>query len=72
MVLDASLTIVLANREARRLFSLGSTDATRPLRDAEVALRPSDLRTPVERALRKRQQLVVHDVVGIARRTGRH
>jgi two-component system CheB/CheR fusion protein len=53
----------LANREARRLFSLGSTDATRPLRDAEVALRPSDLRTPVERALRKRQQLVVHDVV---------
>jgi two-component system CheB/CheR fusion protein len=63
MLIDPSLTIVLANKEARRLFSLGSADATRPLRDAEAALRPSDLRTPVERALRKRQQLVVHDVV---------
>jgi two-component system CheB/CheR fusion protein len=63
IVLDSTLTIVLANREARRLFSLGSADATRPLRDAEAALRPSDLRTPVERAFRKRQEVVIHDVV---------
>src|SRR5262249_28944603 len=62
MVLDPSMNIVLANREARRLFSLGSADTARPLRDAEVALRPGDLRTPVEQAMRKRQQLVVHDV----------
>jgi two-component system CheB/CheR fusion protein len=63
MVLDPGLTIILANREARRLFSLGSTDASRPLRDAEAALRPSDLRTSIERALRKRQQVVVQDVI---------
>jgi two-component system CheB/CheR fusion protein len=63
LVLDSALTIVLANREARRLFSLGSNDSTRPLRDAELSLRPNDLRTPVERAVRKRQELVVHDVV---------
>jgi two-component system CheB/CheR fusion protein len=63
LLLDSSLNIVLANREARRLFALGSNDSTRPLRDAEMALRPSDLRTPVERALRKRQEVIVHDVI---------
>jgi two-component system CheB/CheR fusion protein len=63
IVLDSSLIIVLANREARRLFSLGAADATRPLRDAEAALRPGDLQTPVERAFQKRQEVVVHDVV---------
>jgi two-component system CheB/CheR fusion protein len=56
------MTILVANREARRLLSLGSAEAGRPLREAELALRPLDLRTPIERVLRRRQPLRVPDV----------
>ena len=62
VVLDASGTIVLANRAARRMFTIGSAELGRHLRDAELYSRPADLRTPIERVQRERRPVAVHDV----------
>lgn len=62
VMLDASGYIVHANRAARRMFSIGSTDLGRHLREAELCQRPADLRTPVERAQRERRPMAVYDV----------
>src|SRR5215475_7930834 len=62
VVLDAGGTIVLANRSARRLLSIGSADIGRHLRDAEFSFRPTDLRGAVERVLRERQAATISDV----------
>jgi two-component system CheB/CheR fusion protein len=64
VVVDGGFAISVANREARRLFSLGSTDVGRPLGDLESVLQATDLRSPIEAALRKRQEVIVHDVRG--------
>ena len=63
IMVDADTNVVLTNRRARKLLSIGSAEVGRPLRDVVLSLHPVDLRTPVERALRKRQEVVVHDVV---------
>src|SRR5215469_5962350 len=62
VVLDAGGTIVLANRSARRLLSIGSADIGRHLRDAEFSFRPTDLRGAVERVMRDRQAATISDV----------
>ena len=62
VVLDASGAIVLANRAARRLLPIGSTELGRHLRDAEFSLRPVDLRTPADRVLRDRQPVALYDI----------
>ena len=63
IMVDADTNVVLTNRQARKLFSIGSAEVGRPLRDVVLSHYPVDIRTPVERALRKRQEVVVHDVV---------
>ena len=67
LVVDSESTIVLANREARRLLGLGSFEVGRPLREASLGLGSVDLRTPLERAIRTRQHVTVTDVVSEAR-----
>src|SRR5690348_2659782 len=62
VVLDATGTIALANRSARRLLSIGSTELGRHLRDAEFSFRPVDLRGPADRVLRERRPLALYDV----------
>jgi two-component system CheB/CheR fusion protein len=62
VVLDASGAIVLANRAARRLLPIGSTELGRHLRDAEFSLRPVDLRTPADQVLRDRRPVSLYDV----------
>jgi len=62
VMLDASGNIAAANRAARRMFSIGSTDLGRQLREAELYQRPADLRTPIERAQRERRPMAVYDV----------
>jgi two-component system CheB/CheR fusion protein len=62
VVLDAGGTIVLANRAARRMFSIGPAELGRHLREAEFSFRPADLREPVERVLRERRQAGIYDV----------
>jgi two-component system, chemotaxis family, CheB/CheR fusion protein len=62
VVVDAGGSIVLANRAARRLLSIGSSELGRHLRDAELYRRPIELRTPIERAQRERRPVTVYDV----------
>jgi two-component system CheB/CheR fusion protein len=62
VMLDATGNIVHANRAARRMFSIGSTDLGRHLREADLYQRPADLRTPIERAQRERRPMAVYDV----------
>src|SRR5215831_9927506 len=62
VVLDASGTIALANRAARRLLSIGSTELGRHFRDAEFSFRPADLRTAVERVIRERRPVNLYDI----------
>jgi two-component system CheB/CheR fusion protein len=62
VMLDGSGNIAAANRAARRMFSIGSTDLGRQLREAELYQRPADLRTPIERAQRERRPMAVYDV----------
>ena len=62
VMLDASGNIAAANRAARRMFSIGSTDLGRQLHEAEFYQRPADLRTPIERAQRERRPMAVYDV----------
>ncbi len=62
VMLDASGTIVHANRAARRMFSIGSTELGRHLREADLYQRPADLRTPIERAQRERRPMAIYDV----------
>ena len=67
LVVDSESTIVLANREARRLLAIGSAEVGRPLRETSLGIRMVDLRTPIERAVSKRQVVTVNDVVCEAR-----
>jgi two-component system CheB/CheR fusion protein len=62
VMLDASGNLVHANRAARRMFSIGSTELGRHLREAELYQRPADLRTPIERAQRERRPMAIYDV----------
>lgn len=62
VVLDANSIIVLANRTARRILAIGSTELGRHLREAELSYRLADLRGPVERVLRDRRQVTIYDV----------
>jgi two-component system CheB/CheR fusion protein len=62
VVIDASGNIVLANRAARRMFSIGSAELGRHLREAELYQRPTDLRAPIERAQRERRAIAIYDV----------
>jgi two-component system CheB/CheR fusion protein len=45
VVLDADGTLVMANEEARRLFSLTTGDLGRPIQDLELSYRPVELRS---------------------------
>jgi two-component system, chemotaxis family, CheB/CheR fusion protein len=62
VVIDQSGHLVLANRAARRLLSIGSAELGRHLREAELYQRPTDLRTPIERVQRERRPVAIHDV----------
>jgi two-component system CheB/CheR fusion protein len=63
VTLDASGTIALANRAARRMLSIGSSELGRHFRDAEFSARPADLRNAVERVGRERRPVNLYDVV---------
>jgi two-component system CheB/CheR fusion protein len=67
VVVDPDSSIVLANREARRIFGLGSVEVGRALRDAGIGIRMVDLQTPLQNAIRKHQPVVVYDVLYDAR-----
>lgn len=62
MILDTSSTVLLANLQARRLFSIGSADIGSPLKDGALSLRSTELRPLLEQVLRERRVLTVTDV----------
>ena len=62
VMLDASGNLVQANRSARRMFSIGSAELGRPLRDCDLYKRPADLHGPIELVQRERHPVAVHDV----------
>jgi two-component system CheB/CheR fusion protein len=62
VVIDVSGNIVLANRAARRMFSIGSAELGRHLREADLYHRPAELRTPIERVQRERRPVAIYDV----------
>jgi two-component system CheB/CheR fusion protein len=48
VVLDAAGSLVMANDQARRTFSLTLTDFGRPIQDLEISYRPVELRAQLE------------------------
>ena len=62
VVVGGRSMLLTANREARRLLSLGSSHVGRPLRQIGTS-RFTDLVEPIERVLRERRPLTVHDLV---------
>jgi two-component system CheB/CheR fusion protein len=48
VILDANGVLVMANDEARRLFSLSPSDVGRPVQDLELSYRPVELRAQLQ------------------------
>jgi two-component system CheB/CheR fusion protein len=67
VVLDASGVVVMANEEARRLFSLTASDLGRPIQDLELSYRPLELRSHLQTL---ENELHSIDVKGISWRQG--
>src|SRR5207237_7395733 len=62
LILDAEGHLVLANRSARTLFSLGPTDLGHPFKDLELSYRPVELRSGIDRAHAERKPVTMKDV----------
>ena len=62
IVVDRQGHLLLANEQARRLFSLSPADLGVPLRDLELSYRPADLRSPLEEAMQTRAPVQVKEV----------
>jgi two-component system CheB/CheR fusion protein len=69
IVLDASGALVIANEEARRLFSLSVGDLGRPIQDLELSYRPVELRSHLQTL---ETELRTIDIKGVAWRQGDH
>ena len=62
LLVGADGTVLAANRRARELFGIQTSDVGRPLQDLEVSYRPVELRAPVEDALAK-GEVEIRDVL---------
>jgi two-component system, chemotaxis family, CheB/CheR fusion protein len=69
IVLDAAGALVMANEEARRVFSLGVGDFGRAIQDLEVSYRPVELRSHLHTL---ETDLRAIEVKGIRWRSGEH
>jgi two-component system CheB/CheR fusion protein len=54
--------LTFANLAARALFGIAIEDIGRPFHDLEVSFRPTELRQPVEEAMRDRRRIAVGEV----------
>jgi two-component system, chemotaxis family, CheB/CheR fusion protein len=63
VIVDADGLLVLANANARSMFSLTPTDVGRPLKDLELSFRPVDLRSNIEIAFNERRTVALDPVV---------
>ena len=62
LVVDANGNLVLANQQARQLFSVDSRDLGRPFQDLELSYRPVELRSLIERANAERKVITAANV----------
>jgi two-component system, chemotaxis family, CheB/CheR fusion protein len=62
LIVSRSGLLTFANLPARTLFGIGLDDLGRPFQDLDVSYQPSDLRTPVEEALRERRRIGVGEI----------
>jgi two-component system, chemotaxis family, CheB/CheR fusion protein len=62
LVVDANGNLVLANQQARQLFSVDSRDLGRPFHELELSYRPVELRSLIERANAERKVITAANV----------
>jgi len=62
IVVDIQGNLVLANREARVLFNLSTTDIGRHLQDLELSYRPAELRSRIQQAYNERSSVIISEV----------
>ncbi|MGA9382985.1 MAG: PAS domain-containing protein, partial [Phormidium sp.] len=62
IVIDIQSNLVLANREARVLFNLSTTDIGRQLQDLELSYRPAELRSRIRQAYSERRTVIISEV----------
>ena len=62
VVLDPVGVLIAVNAQARRMFSLSTTDLGSPLQDLELSYRPAELRPALERALQERREVTLRGI----------
>jgi two-component system, chemotaxis family, CheB/CheR fusion protein len=62
IAVDAGGDLILANENARSLFSLSTNDVGRPLKDLEISYRPVDLRSNIELAHADRRGIALAQI----------
>jgi two-component system, chemotaxis family, CheB/CheR fusion protein len=62
VIVSRSGTLTFANLPARALFAIGIESFGRPFHELELSYQPSELRTPIEEALRERRRVPVGEV----------
>src|SRR6185436_5482487 len=62
VIVSRSGLLTFANLPARTLFGIGRADLGRPFRDLDVSYQPSELRTPLEQALRERRRIGIGEI----------
>ncbi len=62
VVIDINGNLILANEQARTMFSLSPKDLTRPFQDLELSYRPIELRSLIEQAYAERNSITLTNV----------
>ncbi len=62
IIIDSHGNLLLANEQARMLFSLSIKDLGRPFQDLELSFRPVDLRSPMQTAAAEHRSIVFPNV----------
>ncbi len=62
IIIDSDTNLLLANEQARMLFSLSINDLGRPFQDLELSYRPVDLRSPMQTATKEHRSIIFPNV----------
>ncbi len=62
IIIGINGNLLMLNRQAIEQFGLSRNDLNRPFRDLELSYRPTDLRSPIERAYSERHPILISDI----------
>jgi two-component system CheB/CheR fusion protein len=62
VIIDLNNSLLLANAQARTLFSLNLRDIGRPLQDLELSYRPVELRSHIDQVRNKRRNVALKEI----------